>query len=112
MHGEVHRDGDQPAIIQPNGTQWWYQNGIHHRDGDKPAVIFAGGSRGWYQNGKKHRDDDQPAVIYSDGTRIWYLNGKIDRVNHYIVYDDGVITFTKEDIPFIKQLLKYKTIIH
>ena len=30
----------------------WYQNGKYHRDNDQPAMINADGSKRWYQNDK------------------------------------------------------------
>lgn len=67
--GWIHRDGDQPAVIQSNGTQKWYWNGVLHREGDQPAVIEADGTQHWFQNGKLHRDGNQPAVISKSGSR-------------------------------------------
>ena len=101
--GELHRDGDLPAMIKPDGTQRWYKYGKWHRDndlpaeiwadgtqkwykygechrvGDLPAVIQANGTQYWYRDGKQHRDGDLPAVIYADGTQFWYLHGKPHR---------------------------------
>ncbi len=37
--GNLHRDGDQPAAIDVDGTQYYYKDGNLHRDGDKPALI-------------------------------------------------------------------------
>ena len=78
-HGELHRD-DGPAVIDPDGTQRWYQHGKLHRD-DGPAWIWPDGSQAWYQHGKWHRDDG-PAVIRADGTQYWYQRHKLHR-------DDG-----------------------
>jgi hypothetical protein len=36
----------------PNGTRYWLKNGEIHRDGDEPAVIWADGTRDWYKNGQ------------------------------------------------------------
>ena len=40
-HGQLHRDGDLPALDSKadnlSGTQEWWKNGEMHRDGDKPA---------------------------------------------------------------------------
>ena len=73
---EIHRDDDEPAVIFPNGTKWWYKNDIVHRDGDKPAVVDRNGNKGWWKNGKKHRDGDKPAVEYVNGEKEYYKNGK------------------------------------
>lgn len=55
------------AMMQPSA--------ILHRDGDKPAVIESDGSEFYYRMGKLDRDHDLPAVILADGTRKWYKNG-------------------------------------
>ena len=78
-HGELHRDGDKPAVEQTNGTRWWYRDGKLHREGGKPAVERANGSRWWYRHGELHRDGDKPAVEQTNGTRWWYRDGKRHR---------------------------------
>ena len=80
-NGELHRDGDKPAVICANGEQHFYENGKFHRDGDKPAVIFASGAQRFYKNGKLHRDGDKPAIIWADGAQHFYKNGKLHRKN-------------------------------
>lgn len=47
--------------------------GLEHRTGG-PAVIQADGSRYWYQWGRLHRDDG-PAVELPDGVRQWWTHG-------------------------------------
>ena len=73
--GELHRDGDKPAIINADGTMEWWVEGQLHRDGDQPAIIWADGAREWYDHGKLHRDGDQPAIIAPSGTKYWYKYG-------------------------------------
>ncbi len=98
--GEPHRD-DGPAVIETDGTRWWYQRNERHRD-DGPAMINADGIRSWWQHGKLHRDDGPavisadgtqerwyrcdelhrdggPAVIEADGTQSWYQHGELHR---------------------------------
>jgi len=48
--GNRHRD-DGPAVIRSDGTQEWYQNGLHHRDNGLPAVETNNGNLSWYRNG-------------------------------------------------------------
>jgi len=36
-------------MINANGTQVWYKNGLSHRDGDLPAYIKANGTQEWYK---------------------------------------------------------------
>ncbi len=83
--GQLHRDGDLPAIEGVNGSKYWYQNGKLHRDGDLPAVEFADGSKAWYQNGEVHRDGGLPAVQWVDGTKDWWVNG----IFQYCILPDG-----------------------
>ena len=66
-HGVLHRDYfDQdlretlPAIINTNGTNVWYKNGIITRDDDeKPAYIYRGVEKRWYKNGSFVRVEDK-----------------------------------------------------
>ena len=48
--GDFHRKNG-PAIIYPNGDQYWYINGKLHRVGG-PAVIWANGESHWYTHSK------------------------------------------------------------
>jgi hypothetical protein len=41
-----------PAVIQRDGTQEYFFQGIRHREGDKPAVIFPDGKLEYWENGK------------------------------------------------------------
>ncbi len=77
--GYLHRD-DGPAVIKPDGTQYWYQHGKLHRDGG-PAEIWHSGVQKWWQHGEQHRDDG-PAVVFPNGTRFWYQHDQLHR-------DDG-----------------------
>jgi len=49
-------------------------NGLLHRD-DGPALVYPDGKQYWYRNGRLHRDDG-PAVVYPNGTQYWYCNGE------------------------------------
>ena len=77
--GRLHRSGDKPARIWPDGTQEWWWHGRPHREGDQPATIYPGGGSEWHWHGPLHRDGDQPAVIYDDGTRKWFQHGQLHR---------------------------------
>jgi len=69
-------------IIDESGTQRCYQNDQLHRDNDQPAIIDSDGRQEcYYQNGQLHRNNDLPALIISDGTKKWYQNGEIDASN-------------------------------
>ena len=50
--GEVHRDGDLPAVIWEDGTRFWHRDGEEHRDGGRPAVVWCDGDLAFYENGK------------------------------------------------------------
>ena len=76
--GELHRDGDQPAVISAD-SKFWYVHGKMQRDGDQPADIGADGSKSWWINAKCHREGDQPAQIWADGRKAWYIHGKRHR---------------------------------
>ncbi len=86
--GQWHRD-DGPAVIESNGSQWWFRHGQLHRD-DGPAMIHSVGRLEWCQYGECHRDGG-PARIYVDGTREWYQHGKLHRDDGpAVIYADGV----------------------
>jgi hypothetical protein len=53
--GQPHREGDLPAMIEPDGSVYYCKNGNRHRDGDKPAVIFADGSVSYYKYDKWYK---------------------------------------------------------
>src|SRR5258708_6492385 len=79
IENELHREGDQPAIIEPDGSQYWYVNGKLHRENDKPASIRSNGYIGWFYHGLLHRECDNPAVILKDTAQQWYHKGKLHR---------------------------------
>ncbi len=83
----------QEMIVQSNGIQIWYQNGLKHRDENLPAEIWDNGTQKWYQHGQLHRDNDLPAEIIIEPVRrsrikrikethIWYQHGKMYRDNN------------------------------
>ena len=78
VDGSPHRDGDKPAIEHYNGGKEWYTNGVRHRDGDEPAIDTAK-EKAWWKKGLEHRDGDKPAVVYSNGIEEWWVNGKRHR---------------------------------
>ena len=71
--GQLHRENG-PAVENPNGDKFWYQNNYIHRT-DGPAIEWRDGGRLWYQNGVPHRMDGA-AVERADGTKEWYINGE------------------------------------
>ena len=61
--GHLHRE-DGPAIIFPDGTQYWHRNGEFHRD-DGPAIIYPDGRQHWYRNGICHRKINETRYLGS-----------------------------------------------
>lgn len=57
--------------IQQNGYPF---EGELHRDGDLPAVVRMDGGVEYWKNGKKHRDSE-PAVVKANGTQQWWFHG-------------------------------------
>lgn len=103
--GELHREGDLPAVVSMHGTFYYkngalhrdngpayigsmqevyYKNGMIHREGDLPAIThFIKNDKGekqimaeeYYKNGVLHRDN-APALMWSTGSYQHYKNGK------------------------------------
>ena len=48
--GHFHR-AHGPAVIYPNGTEYWYRYDRLHRT-DGPAINWANGTKRWYLNGE------------------------------------------------------------
>lgn len=82
-NGRLHRDGDKPARIFPDGRYEWYVDGRLHRDGDKPAAVWWFDdyiALVWKKNGQTHRDGDRPAYMSSNGVSKWCVYGKLIRI--------------------------------
>ena len=67
-------------IVDPDGTQRWYKDGIAHRE-DGPAKIESDGSEYWFLNGKLHRVDGPAVIDKFRGVKQWRINGKLHRVD-------------------------------
>ena len=98
--GELHRE-DGPAIIDVNGNQSWYRNGLLHRLW-LPAYINVDGSLyEYYFYGKLHRTDGPARKVFNEDE--WWLNGvKYPTERQYKrvlesckVSDDGCIIYYK-----------------
>jgi len=72
--GQLHRDGDLPAIEHVSGDLEWYRDGELHRAADKPAIVRANGTREWWQCGVRHRMDG-PAITRANGSYEWWRGG-------------------------------------
>jgi hypothetical protein len=79
VDNKIHRDGDLPAVVWPDGRQEWCKHGYWHRDGDLPAVVFPDGYQAWYHHGERHRDGDLPARVWPDGCQEWWKHGNRHR---------------------------------
>ena len=53
-------------VDDDGGEYWRNSKGVLHREGDQPAYICPNGYKSYYINGKRHRESG-PAVIYADG---------------------------------------------
>jgi hypothetical protein len=89
-NGLIHRDGDEPALIQEDGGRRWYKEGVLHRDNDLPAIVTTD-SQEWWVNGMWHRDNGEPAIV-SPNFKAWYVNGKRHREND-LPAEDGLFKF-------------------
>jgi hypothetical protein len=93
---------DGPAVVFPNGSQFWYQNGKLHRE-DGPAVDQVDRCRMWYQNGRRHREDG-PAVVYDYGTKEWYRYGQLHREDGpAVVNPDGLKEWYLRDVQLTQE---------
>jgi hypothetical protein len=102
--GNLHRDGDLPAVVRADGRQEWYHHGRLHRGLDLPAVVWPNNKLEWWQNGRRHRDGDQPAMVLPNGVddilappswnskaMFWFRDGKLHRGGGLpaVVWEDG-----------------------
>jgi hypothetical protein len=79
--GKRHRIG-KPAYINKISTcEKWYVDGELHRDGDLPAIYSVDGTMvsSWYHHGNLHRDNG-PAEV-DKNYKIWYKNNIMHRVD-------------------------------
>lgn len=96
--GERHRSNDKPAVLSANGyrREWWV-NGVLHRDGDKPAVVTyryeCVAELMWARNGEVHRDGNKPAYVTSNGFTEWWVHGTRLWVKNRNVFADGYQRF-------------------
>ena len=93
----LHRD-DGPAVIKPDGSKWWFQDGKHHRV-DGPTIEMADGTKIWMLFGNIHRIDG-PAVIDDNGRR-WYIEGEAV-TKHMPLIDDTKWAMLKDDVGNIR----------
>jgi hypothetical protein len=110
---KLHSYDDNPAMINSNGDQVWYKEGMRHRE-DGPAIIYPNGYQAWCKEDKIHREDG-PAVIYSNGDQEWYKEDKLhrDEVNNLsfvlpaVIQVDGHAEWWTNDVK-IKECENYQ----
>lgn len=79
---------DGPARIKPNGSEIYYVDNEIHRYGDNPAVVNSNGYRAYYEFDQRHRING-PAVILGDGTKEYYLNDKKLTEDEFVLKQSG-----------------------
>ena len=88
LDGQLHREDDQPAVIDKD-TKYWCKYGILHREGDRPAIITKK-AEAWFKDGRLHRDGDQPAFI-SRKTKVWCKEGRLYRDGQqHVIFSRGI----------------------
>jgi len=75
-NGQLHREGDLPAIIYGNGSKFWLKNDQSHREGDEPAYIHANGSKRWYKNGLEYDNFNLTNLFYLQLLLIFTFNNQ------------------------------------
>ena len=85
-NGQLHSFNDLPAYCI-DGREIWFDCGIMHRDGDQPALVDRKGLKKYVIHGKLHRDAG-PAY-YDNEKTIWYTNGLIHSDTGPAYYGNG-----------------------
>lgn len=83
--GDLHREGDKPAVIWADGRHDHCKHGLLHRDGDKPAVYYPNRERPfmvYYKNNFLHRDGNKPALITENCYEYWVDGKHILMIKH------------------------------
>jgi len=75
--GNIHRDGDLPAVEYRTGRKEWYQHGVQHRDDGKPAVTGKGDE--YWVNGVLFNPNG-PAVDTGSYRRYNNEKGELHRI--------------------------------
>lgn len=79
FHWKPHRDEGLPAYVNAHGTtKKWYRFGDLHREGDLPAIEWEDGGVEYYKRGMRHRENG-PAIIRANGDMDWYVNDQLHR---------------------------------
>lgn len=78
LNGQLHREGDLPAIIGPNREEYWV-HGKMHRVGQPASTNSDTGETKWSEHGLLHRDSPGPAYRSPKGDQGWWYRGKLHR---------------------------------
>lgn len=94
LNGDLHREGDLPAIIKyrPDGTvkkEEFFKKDRRHRDGDQPAVIQyrtdgSLESEQFYHQGTMYRKGDQGAFVQHRVSETMQSSDFADAINNAI----------------------------
>jgi hypothetical protein len=99
----LHSDGVLPALVDAEGTQFWYDHGKLRRPDGLPTKVLASGMELW--------TDDAGVPCRSktvDGVETWYANGIAVRevrvrdgeTRHFAIAEDGSKTLHRDgDLP-------------
>lgn len=79
---DLHSINDQPALIYPDSSEFWYNKGLIHRK-NKPAIIGASGSKYYFKNSQLHNLNG-PAIIYSSKFEYWINGIHYNNFKHFI----------------------------
>ena len=103
-HGQLHRDGNLPAIVCTNGTKKWCENGVLHRGYDSPAVEWANGQKEWFKNGNRCRDGDKPVVL--DPICYKSCSDRCDDSEDFVMLGEEAAHLDREENPVSKEVKK------
>jgi hypothetical protein len=106
------------VTVDNDGTTRWYnEQGQLHREGDLPAVEWANGGKSWYINGERNREGGLPAIEFADGGKCWYINGKNatkeEAIAHFKPKEVEWKTFLMEGLlndVYIQEIMRFKSI--
>ena len=48
-----HSYDDLPSVIWPDATKFWHKHGQRHRENGLPAIVNPNGSEQYWENGKR-----------------------------------------------------------
>lgn len=99
----IRHEIDAPAVIDEDGTQRWFKDGVPHRV-DGPAVYHPiTGKSHYIQNGRPHREDG-PAYIDGECKR-WFINGDLHREDGPAIDSHGKQRFFIRGVPVTEKIV-------